>query len=1069
MMRTSHTLWAVLGCAVLGAGPVVAQTILHEDFNGVSETGGGVFLQGAGFALINNWDDGITGENAFAGTGQDTQFGAVAAMGSATAGVAGSGAGVMSVTGVTFNLLDESFAGVTGTGGGAFLVGNGQPDTFNFTLNWDDGITGEGAFAGTFGGAVLLGSVSAQGIPAGGQGADGSGQLVVDNVDVSVGGWFAGLQWEIGPFPGAAPLANPGFEEGPVAFGLQGWNTWGNVFTENIAPRTGNQHAKFFGTFSGNSGFFQSLPAQPGQTWQLHGFVRTNSDDSIFGTANSVVMRIEFLDASQTIIGTQQVTILDGTSPQDTWIDVAPLQATAPAGTVEVRPVFEFVQPGFDGGSAFIDDVSFKVVSGPVNVDLNNFSLFATFRGTANSAAGEMLGDVQLRIEDSDGNRLLFRTAADGSWQTIGGPLSTAIEADANGQPASGVFNVNSSRFVVVLAFDNDTGPWGTGGTLEVDDLVLTNSDPQRSSWFAGLFWDNLTLPVSDPNRLRLTADVKGDVPGGEIELRLEAQRTVVSALNEDFSTVTGTGGDVLLDPNALANGTTFGFSTDWDEGITGEGAFGGVFGQVDIFPGGGIFAEGVVNGDANGGGAGRIRVENMIIGPGGGWFAGLDWGDQTLASTDLSQVVLTADVKGTALSGGSLGEFELRIEDAQGDRLFFPAVATGDWQHIGGPLSTAQEGPALGGGGDGHFDLDSPTYTVVVSFINPETTWVFGGELTVDNLFLTPASRQVEIGRIAVTDIADGSFHTIGGLLSSFSGNLGDTNQRFETVTGTGGGVFDGFLPSIDDGIEGDFAFAGTFNGGTLATTTAEGCLNCGVSGSGAIRLSWSGASPGYFVGVAFDGLRADLTGDLSQIDFSAKVRGIADQPGQTLGHYILRLEDAQTDFLAFEMNADGTFQTVGGPLSTATPGSTPDGDGSFDFTQSTYKAVLVVVEPGAPGDPSWGDGGTLIIDDLHLTGVGLNQADTVTVTVAYRNELSSWGTDGTLTVDNLNFDVVSPCVGDLDGDGSRGLSDLSILLSNFGIASGATPDQGDLDHDGDVDLSDLSSLLSVFGSPCP
>ena len=60
-------------------------------------------------------------------------------------------------------------------------------------------------------------------------------------------------------------------------------------------------------------------------------------------------------------------------------------------------------------------------------------------------------------------------------------------------------------------------------------------------------------------------------------------------------------------------------------------------------------------------------------------------------------------------------------------------------------------------------------------------------------------------------------------------------------------------------------------------------------------------------------------------------------------------------------------------------------------------------------------------------------------------------------------------PCPGDLNGDGTINLADLSTLLGNFGIPSGATPEMGDLDGDGDVDLSDLSGLLSVFGTSCP
>ena len=59
--------------------------------------------------------------------------------------------------------------------------------------------------------------------------------------------------------------------------------------------------------------------------------------------------------------------------------------------------------------------------------------------------------------------------------------------------------------------------------------------------------------------------------------------------------------------------------------------------------------------------------------------------------------------------------------------------------------------------------------------------------------------------------------------------------------------------------------------------------------------------------------------------------------------------------------------------------------------------------------------------------------------------------------------------CPGDINGDGVIDLSDLAILLSNFGTAAGAQPSDGDIDGDGDVDLSDLAVMLSLFGTFCP
>jgi agmatine deiminase len=53
--------------------------------------------------------------------------------------------------------------------------------------------------------------------------------------------------------------------------------------------------------------------------------------------------------------------------------------------------------------------------------------------------------------------------------------------------------------------------------------------------------------------------------------------------------------------------------------------------------------------------------------------------------------------------------------------------------------------------------------------------------------------------------------------------------------------------------------------------------------------------------------------------------------------------------------------------------------------------------------------------------------------------------------------------CVGDLNGDGTRDLADLGILLASYGVDDG-----GDIDGDGDTDLADLGELLSVYGTDC-
>ncbi len=61
----------------------------------------------------------------------------------------------------------------------------------------------------------------------------------------------------------------------------------------------------------------------------------------------------------------------------------------------------------------------------------------------------------------------------------------------------------------------------------------------------------------------------------------------------------------------------------------------------------------------------------------------------------------------------------------------------------------------------------------------------------------------------------------------------------------------------------------------------------------------------------------------------------------------------------------------------------------------------------------------------------------------------------------------TVCPAIsGDLDHDCDVDLTDLSTLLSNYGLTSGANYEDGDIDGDGNVDLDDLAALLSNYGA---
>ncbi len=84
----------------------------------------------------------------------------------------------------------------------------------------------------------------------------------------------------------------------------------------------------------------------------------------------------------------------------------------------------------------------------------------------------------------------------------------------------------------------------------------------------------------------------------------------------------------------------------------------------------------------------------------------------------------------------------------------------------------------------------------------------------------------------------------------------------------------------------------------------------------------------------------------------------------------------------------------------------------------------------------------------------------------IVFNNGLTPEQFDQTLAEAETLF---SPgCPGDLDDDGAVGLSDLSALLTNYGVVGGATFGDGDFNGDGDVDLADLSELLTYFGITC-
>ena len=717
-----------------------------------------------------------------------------------------------------------------------------------------------------------------------------------------------------------------------------------------------------------------------------------------------------------------------------------------------------------------VDDVVFEATSGAPSVNLADFTLSADVLGTADTGAGESLGAVQLRLEDVWGGSLYFPATATGSWQSLGGALDTALD--------NGTFNVNSPSFKVVVAFDNETLAWGTGGMLDVDNVLLTNDDSSGAAWYAGLHWPDLIAPTTDLEQLHVQADVKGDVVGGKFIVRAEAMSAVEAGLSEDFSTVAGNGGYFIL-PADLPGpdpGYLFRWIDGYDDGIEGEAAYGGI-NNGNIYDPGGVAATGLPTGGTDGTGSVEIRIENVGWGTDGGWYGGLSWVDQGLASEDLSQVILSADIKGTAVDFGDLGNYELRIEDEDGDRMYFLMTANGDWQSVGGALSTAVEGPAIDGEGDGTFNLDDVSYTVVVSFIDEVDSWLWGGILEVDNLYLTPVSRDVEVGSVSFEGTADGNWQTVGGFLTEGVSTLPSEGGVFwkpgQEVWG---------IDAWDAGVEREEAFAGFWGTAYLGTVGAEGVPNGGMGGTGGGKYYMSGVTTtagGWWAGVAVHEHELNFT-DLSQVEIYADVKGTWDpNQGQAPGTIFVKLESSANNMVEFTTVADGAWHTIGGSLDT--------GNLAGDFAYGTTTLYSLVVSCYGADASEWGEGGggEVYFDNLMIkyngttfyaedfdTVIGpvpnLSGVDSWTVTVTFDDELATWGTAGSLTVDNVVFEVGGgSCEGDLNGDNIVNLADLQILLSNYGN-SGMSYEDGDLDGSGQINLADLQLLLSVYGTSC-
>lgn len=114
--------------------------------------------------------------------------------------------------------------------------------------------------------------------------------------------------------------------------------------------------------------------------------------------------------------------------------------------------------------------------------------------------------------------------------------------------------------------------------------------------------------------------------------------------------------------------------------------------------------------------------------------------------------------------------------------------------------------------------------------------------------------------------------------------------------------------------------------------------------------------------------------------------------------------------------------------------------------------------------GDPSYQLERQFSIQGVGAAGGAISGNFELITKIGFLDELGV-----RVTINPGHVDLVVVCLADLNEDGSVGLPDLAIMLSNFGLTPGALWEDGDLDGDGAVGLQDLALMLSLFGTICP
>lgn len=228
------------------------------------------------------------------------------------------------------------------------------------------------------------------------------------------------------PLTAHATIRNTSFEQltnGRASF----WTHFGNVFEDQLVPRTGIRSLKQFGNFTGGhnvTGSFQTFSVAPGTRVNVTAWAFNRSADPIAGN-NYAILRVIYRNAANQDLVVRDSKPINAATPRNQWQLISASLGDAPANATHCAVFLMFVQPGsspFAPGAVQFDDVRVNVTT-PKNSTLVWFDDFKGKR--LDSTFWEpMIGDGSAYgIPGWGNNELQFYTSRESNLRVSDGLL----------------------------------------------------------------------------------------------------------------------------------------------------------------------------------------------------------------------------------------------------------------------------------------------------------------------------------------------------------------------------------------------------------------------------------------------------------------------------------------------------------------------------------------------------------------------------------------------------------------------------------------------------------------------